>query len=312
MNRMMMTVGALLVAVAGLQAQQVTLKQDWTAGDYLWSLQAKQNVTVTLPDGQEMPAQTDDLRLVCQITVKGLPQDQRSFTFQVKEIRQEMQTPMGAMSYDSTAPTSQNPMLRREYEPLLNTAVEMIVGSDGKIVEIKGVDEINSQLQPFGLGSRVASALYSEDKLRELLKPSEFPASPVSVGQTWVTTQDVPMAELGQGKLQMQTTLQKIRQSPQGPLAVVKGEGTLKAVGGATEEGMPQEVTFQIQAATVHNLNRNLSQESKGRMKGKFEAGGPGQVATIDQETLITLTPGRYQPPAQTQPSQDKVPASQP
>ena len=295
MKRNVMMLAVLLVVAGSASAQQVTLKQDWAPGDYVMTVDNRMDNVIVTPDGREMPAKME-MHLVQQVTVADLPGGQKSMRIQAKEIRSSMQTPMGPMSFDSTDPAPQNPMMRQTFDTMLKSAIEVIY-ADGQIVEVRGVEKLGGPGSP-------GKEIYNQEHLVEIIKPSYLPSGPVSVGSTWTSTQDMPLGAMGLGKLTYQNTLKEIRQTPQGQVAVLDVTGTM--TNDPARPGMAKNVNYTVKATLLHDFQHNHQQQNESLMSGEMELSEPGSTETMRMKqtvkNTVVFTTGQYQAPTPTQP----------
>ena len=115
-----------------------------------------------------------------------------------KAIQAKMTAPTGVMEYDSTMPAEANDvnnpvgqMFRQMFGPMVGQSFTFKVTSKGKVVEIKGFQEMmekmmndNPAMAPM---KEYMKSLFSEDYAKMIVSNSitPFPAQTVAVGDTW-------------------------------------------------------------------------------------------------------------------------------
>lgn len=194
------TLAAVLLA-ASVQAQPVTLRYHWTKGEvveYRFTLQTSSSVS-GIPGRDDSSTQQNVTQRI-RLTVDDVSADGvASMHEMVTQIRSEMQTPTGKVTYDTTEPgkASDDPVagtMAKMFGAIIGEPIAIALGPDGSVRKVEGgsrlIDRIGESIKADRnavMMSQALRSLYSDEALRSMLQQtfSRLPDGPVKAGDTW-------------------------------------------------------------------------------------------------------------------------------
>ena len=192
---------AVLLPLALAGAQPVSLRYHWTKGEvveYRFTLQSKSSVSGV--PGRDDSSTEQNVTQRIRLTVDDVSGDgAASMHEMVTQIRSEMQTPMGKVTYDTTEPgkASDDPVvgtMAKMFGAVIGEPIAIVLGPDGSVRKVEGgsrlIDRIGESVKADRnavMMSQALRSLYSDEALRSMLEQtfSKLPAGPVNAGDTW-------------------------------------------------------------------------------------------------------------------------------
>ncbi len=192
---------ASLSATAPLSAQPVTLRYRWTKSEvveYRFTLQSKSSVS-GIP-GRDGSSTEQNITQRIRLTVDDVSADgAASMHEMVMQIRSEMQTPTGKVTFDTSNPgkASDDPIaatMAKIFAAVIGEPISIVLGPDGSVRKVEGGSRL---IERIGEGikadknevmmSQALRSLYSDEALRRMLEQtfSKLPDTAVNVGDTW-------------------------------------------------------------------------------------------------------------------------------
>ena len=301
---------ALIGMAAGAYGQgdggKVEIRQWAIPGEYEATMEMVMDQAMTV-DGQVQPKQRMEQMLVTKVRVgEAEPEGDRQIEMRFDRIKQVVKRGAQTLSYDSAGDQAkQNEELARAYRPLLGIKMSIVVGPDGKVKEVTGLEEFWKKLAEEN--PRVAETLKDMQKqmgdqvVKELISKGRdlMPAGGAAVGQSWKNDKTVGVPFLGEVKLVQDCKLTKVEKTQDGRMAVIdyKGKMTLPKDAKVQVGMVSLEFTafaMNQEGQVLYNIDTGMSdasltQEAKMEMTGKDERGKAIEM-TLKQEGTVKVS----------------------
>ncbi|MCE9594873.1 MAG: hypothetical protein K8S98_11850 [Planctomycetes bacterium] len=213
-------------------------------------------------------------------------------------------TGMGAMSYDSTrtgdAAKKNDPKLAKIFEPMLQAQLSMKLEPTGRVVEIKGMQEMFEKSfgaaasdNPMDVASIMKDA-FNEDAIKRLVEINVFPAEPIAPGKKWnrAATQKLPM--MGNLQFDFENTFVGVEEHAGVRCAKIQlgGKMTLEPV---ADKRMPMNVSMDstsISGTMFFDLDKGrlVELETNTEMDMHLSAGGEASAGMKMDMTMSGTT----------------------
>ena len=195
----LLTGSALALAVAPIlvlatpstaKAEDVTFAPKWESGKRYVFAQGMGGKSKMKMGELEMDTNVD-AEFVMGITVSDGEEGAQNLTWTYDAVKMDMEMMGQKMAFDSSDPSSGNPMLAPVFKTLTDMTVTGTLTDEGKLknVEVTGDGADNPMLQGFGLGKE------SLAQTVENLSGDHFPDKAVAVGDTWEHTTEFPVPQ---------------------------------------------------------------------------------------------------------------------
>lgn len=213
-------------------------------------------------------------------------------------------TGMGAMSYDSTrtgdAAKKNDPKLAKIFEPMLQAQLSMKLEPSGRVVEMKGLQEmLDKSFGPVTSsgGMDVASILkdaFNDDAVKRLVEINVFPTEPISPGKKWhrEAAQKLPM--MGNLKLDIENTFVGVEEHAGVRCAKIQLGGTMK-LEPVADARMPMQASMDstsISGTMFFDLEKGrlVEVETNTEMDMHLSAGGEASAGMKMDMTISGVT----------------------
>jgi hypothetical protein len=211
---------------------------------------------------------------------------------------------MGNQRFDSDAgdKAEDNNSMSLIAAPWLGRKLELVLGADNSIKEIKGYKELMEAVDNSALGDMLYENLragMTEDNMGRSLHGGLFdyyPEKPVAVGDTWTRTVANPAQTLGTIEVTYNAKLDKIEERDGRKVAVITYTTSSKLTSaGQSPMGTPELVDSKGQGTAVVDIETGLpiEQSNEGARILKFtqpgQDGAAGQQMTLDGQTKSSL-----------------------
>jgi hypothetical protein len=208
-----------------LAQEKVSLKIAPKAGVYINSVQTDLENKTTV-DGAEQPGQTMSMLMEMKMTIKEPDASGvRDIVAQYTRIKQSMKAGAMTMSYDSDAKDNAGNEMDAMFRPLLDAPLNIKMDRDGKITEVKGLNEMWDKLAKSStmMGPMVASMkqmINNESMATDMdLGRSLLPANPVAQGDTYTAKPELVLPFVGKIQGDLEGKVVSLKQAAAGPEA---------------------------------------------------------------------------------------------
>lgn len=304
---------ALLVVSAGsADAQTVTLRYRWTAGDSLtYRMTNRTNSVISgMPGRGEVTVDQSITQVITVTAAEVAPDGAATLRQSFQSVRMEMNGPMGTAVYDSSAPDKNpGPMaeaMGKVMGSLVGESLTMVMAPDGSVRRVDGASRILDKMLRNISGDPTAApaaqglkSMLSDDALKTTLSQSfsRMPAAAVKAGDVW--TGQIAMGNEAIGRIVGTSafTLKAIEGAADAPVARIAVGLTLKQEVAPTPSG-PMGMVMTLgdskgEGEIVFNVARGRIQRSTMRtgMPSTMTMAGPdGAPVTRRNQTTTTMT----------------------
>jgi len=319
MQRTLLSIWVVLSIAAGAAwaAEKIVLKTKYTPGTYVSTMSTHMDTVTQMAQGMSI-TQKVKMLIITEIAVQKPGPEGQKIEMTYKRIKQSITGGPISMSYDSEdPPDQQDSMLSGIYKGLLGTKLTMLLGPDGRVVEVRGFDEMWGKLAKESPGAANIMAQmkkqFGQQTLEQTVSAADqyLPGKPVAKGESWVVAhkQEIPM--MGLVDVTQNCKLTDIIKTPAGKIAVIDISSKIASDTPAT---MPAESTMPVsisktdirQSGTMKmNVKLGMMTQMKLDQKSLIEMQGPGaagdsptrMTVTTRGTTEVTVQPGKYTPP---------------
>jgi len=276
-------------------------------GQYEATVEMAMDQAMTV-DGQVQPKQRMEQMLVTRITVgEPRPDGGRVLEVAFTRIKQVAKRGGETLSYDSDGEEAkQNEQLAQAYKPLLAVKMTVVIGPDGQVEEVTGLEAFWKKLAEANpeaaetikeMQKQMGDSMVKEviSKGRELV-----PAGGVVVGQPWKNDRKVAVPFVGEVRLVQDGELTKVERTNAGEVAVIeyKGKMTLPKNAGVQVGAVSLKfLAFEMhqEGQLLYNLDAgltdaSLTQEAKMELSGRDERGKTVDIAIRQEGTVKVST----------------------
>ena len=291
---MKLAITTALLLFATLPGQAVELKLKWQPGKRYVFVQETTS-TATVPMG-DLKMETNSR--MTQTMYNDVTAHEKGSSVQTSFKSIVMKTMMNgavAMEFDSSDPAKSGGLIGDALAPIAKAKFDTIYDKDGKVVEIKGLDEIQDAAQ-MGLGKGELEAMAKQSA-------ALLPGKDVQPGDTWETKVDVPLGALGKDAVLKYTCkLESVGDKDGKKVATISMTGEMKM---DLNDGGEQLLTVEAKKITgtmIFDLALGQPVETKTSMKlemgvpGGLPGGAPGQgapgkmpVEAVSVQTLASV-----------------------
>jgi hypothetical protein len=207
--------------------QDVTLRYRWTKGETLRYRATQQNTTTFsgLPGGMgDMTIDQSQVQVLRTVAEDVSPDGTTTLRQSVESMKFEMNSPFGAMTYDSTNPSASaaNPMndvVKGIYSSLIGEPFTVVMAPTGAVQKVEGFSSIAEKMfknipqdpAAAGMLNGIKSSL-SDEAVRTMFMQSfaQFPDRPLKLGDTWNGRFDTSNPMLGGSTTLVTSTLKAV------------------------------------------------------------------------------------------------------
>lgn len=314
------------VAVLAVGCQQpnggrIELKVKYPPGTYQTTMAMDSTTAMTMADLGQEPRLVSMSMLMEMRMVYGRPgaDGRQEVTMTYTRIRQSTQAGGREMLYDSNNPEEQSSPLAPMYKPMLGAQFVAVIDADGKLVSLKGVDEL---FEKMAKENPAIAPLMNQFKkslnMRELfdLGSKFLPAQPVAIGETFEKQADLPVPMFGTLAITYHGRLLSVQKTPAGRIAIIDFSGkAVKAPAAsqpaasspaASEPGEPTSpfeqarLTLNQTGQQIFNVDKGMVQEATmiqaADVESPITAGDRQGTMTMSMKQTVKLTTTEVSP----------------
>ena len=231
------------------------------------------------------------------------PDGHQKITVAYKHVTHSMAGGGMSVNYDSAHPEDMSASLGEEdisstigaaYSAILAVPFEVLLDEAGNVIKVTRMEKSGETAaeEPPAAANNVGkdSGVEAVKAMFDLLKPLT-PGTPVATGDTWTNIRTKRTPPVGDVDIEIHCTLEEIRQTPEGQLAVIafEGKGSLKKA--KPPEGAPA-------AFSLADLIRSMDTECSGKQTIRVDTGlvvalDMDQTDRIDMLAMDTDDPER-------------------
>lgn len=309
-------------ATAPAAAEKYTLKAKYNPGRYVLEQKADIVQTMTPEGGQPTRHDISQAMTITQAISPADKQGNQTVLLGFRSVQQKISSAGSpSIEYDSQGPPQQqHPLLGATLTPLLQARVTVIVGPDGRVRSVTGMDELWDRLaeQSPAMSAMLLGMKKSlgNNMIRETMEKTAqmLPDKPVAIGESWQNELKVDMPYLGARQANQDCTLKAVRTTADGHIAVIdvlskieSSQPTQTDVGGAAVT--VEKVEFTQKGEIRFNIERGMQESAQLDQAGHLIMTMPdpttGKTAriAIDQEAKVQQKQQSDTQPPQTQPA---------
>lgn len=152
-----------------------------------------------------------------------------------ERVQMNLQSPMGSMQADSADEAPPGDPMARTLTGMAGTSYTLVFDADGKIQEVRGLEEMRDQLLEAtgGAANPMAGQIFdqiaSEEGIKNMMQQgfAAFPDGPVAPGDSWDMSFDMPMPMIGTMTTTSTLTLNRVEQRDASRVAVIDMSSTM-------------------------------------------------------------------------------------
>lgn len=279
------------------------LRETFSPGErwMLTTIMIDQTVDVEIEGDAHTQEQTINQLMVMKMVI-GEPDENGTKTATLTYERIVQQMDMGDAAemkgfYDSANPKADSP-LASQMQPLTKLRFTVTIDKDHQITDVKGFDELIEQMQKNNPQAAAMLAQMKENFGNEQIKTmfqqgtDALPKNPVAVGATWTQKIPLPVAMIGDVKIDAEYKLAEVGKQDGRDIARIemesKGELAKQAAGAG-----PANMTFEkFDLTQTGSLVYDVEKERIARteIKQAGDIGGTMTGGTLDIDQFLTLT----------------------
>ena len=287
----------------------VLLQIKWPVGNrYVYRMDMDQHGTNHIPQLPKPMQQDVTMAMTYALSVLKETAD-AGRELEMEFLANEMEVKMGdqiVMSFDSKESSkneAQNPMAA-PFRKMIGSKVRLLVGADGKVEKVVGLDEWLSTVTGDGAGpaGQMLTQQFNEGFFRQLGDfGRSLSAKPVAVGDTWPLKVEFPTGPAGKIAVDAKITLKGWEDHEQHKCAILESRGTLKGTVGDAAGPMGKmsidqgKITgrswFDPELGAMIDYVSDQAIRIKGEMPG--QPGGnqpaPGFTSELGQKITVKL-----------------------
>ncbi len=280
---------ASLCATMMLQAQvKLSFNPDKGATySYLSKLEMKGNISAA---GQEIPMNTSmDMLYAMKVTEKS--GSEVSVDYLYKELAMSMQTPMGAINYNSKNSALMNlseleKLISQVIGGLIDKALNVVLNADGSVKSVSGFQEIMAEIQkntPPAAQAMTTPLLqsFNDEAIKKSFEQSFnfYPKNTVKTGDSWTGEYSFDMAGIT-CDLQNTYTLKSVKDNT--AVISVTSVVSMKQFAGGLSGDQTGEITVDLK--TGMPKSSMMTQTIKGKLNQQ------GVEASMDMVSKMTMS----------------------
>jgi hypothetical protein len=300
-------VAILVLAMAGssFAAEKVTLKNNYQPGTQVltYSLEQRRSVPGTYI-GQRFS--TVSVAITLEMGVEKPTDQQQTIHVTFKRFKEVVES--ARLNYDSADPEKKDSPIVPAFLPLLDKSIEVILGPDGKVEEVKGMDKIWEDISVDGRAANMVldglKQQFDKRMFSQMLNVSEYlPSQPVAPGDSWNGNDDINIPKLDLGKLPTKCVLKEIN----GRIATIETSGKKSGEQDGIEYEAEKKGTLQVNVDKGQVAERQFEQNMKLQSEG-----GRGPInMELHFKVELSFKPGKYAAPVMGSESKPETPSAQ-
>ncbi len=193
------TFAIVLAASSAFAADTVTLKQQWQVGkSYSQTMTMDQSTSITMGETK----MDQKMNMVAEMTSKVTKrEDGKGKRIAIKYDRMVMNTEMAGqkMTIDSSKPAAEAGPMGNPFAAFTGKEIKMLLDENDKVTDFENFDEI---AKAAGGGNPMTSAFLNKESISRTVEQSALqalPTKPVSAGESWPFSVEMPLAGVGKG-----------------------------------------------------------------------------------------------------------------
>ncbi len=249
------TFALILAASSAFAAEAIMLKQQWQVGkSYSQKMTMDQTTSITILD-QKMD---QSMNLVAEMTsTVRKHEDGTSKRIGIKYEKMVMNTDMNGqkMTIDSSKAAADSGPMGNPFAAFTGKEIKMVVDANDKVTAFENFDEI---AKAAGGANPITSAFLNKEAISRTIQQSglqALPAKPVTPGESWPFSVEMPLAGVGKGEVKGTYTFKGVTPHGGVPCAEIAVDGTINfdmsSAGAADAENPVAKMGMKIEGGTM-------------------------------------------------------------
>lgn len=275
---------ALLLACAPAAAQDKHLLRFRFVPDHVVHTMVTQDMVMNMSMAGQNQNTTMSQHMWTMAKTKEVKDGTAAIEQTVLRIKAKMAMPMlGDIDYDSDDPESDPGMLQSMAE-LVGKTTSTRVDASGKVLDFKLPEELEGQMRSMGMDLKQA---FTQGF-------TALPEKPIGIGETWETSFDMPMGQMGKAKAKVTNKLKSV----EGDFVSIDQEIAMTLDGGMLE-GMKVEIT---KAAGTNKIDLRSGAPVEMTMDMEMKMDG-GEDMPMKMTMAMKQAMRQVEPPAKKEPA---------
>lgn len=254
----MVAILVLTMAGSSFAAEKVALKNSYRPGT--------QVMTYSLEQGRNVPGQQQKqpmrIAIAMELRIEKPAAARQVIHVTYKRFKQVVES--AGWNYDSGDDRTKDSPIAQAFTPLLDKTIDVILGPDGKVKEVNGMDKI---WETVDVDNQMAAAAlqglkqqFDKRMFSQMLNMSDFlPKGPVAPGDAWSMNDDVNIPMLGLGNLKTDCRLKDIEDG----MAMIEMSGKKAGDQNGVKYDAEKNSTMKLNVAKGQVTERRLNQTIK-------------------------------------------------
>lgn len=223
-----------------------------------------------------------------------------------ERVQMNLQSPMGNMQVDSADEAPAGDPMARALTVMAGTSYTLVFGADGKIQEVRGLEEMRDRLieATGGAANPMAGQIFdqiaSEEGIKNMMQQgfAAFPEGPVGPGDSWDMSFDMAMPMIGTMTNTATLTLNRVEQRDASRVAVIDMSSAMVVTPPEDPDspaaGMMELGDVSATGTTEWDLDRGhlLRSTQASSMQMELQTGGQEMSMLIVMNMLTELVEG--------------------
>jgi len=224
---------SVLIAVPAFAQDKVTLRLKFVPGHVVHTLQA-QDMTMNMEMGGQKMNQAMSIQMWTEAKVSDVKDGVAAIEHTYKRLKAKSDTPK--IDYDSDVEGSKAGMLA-SMSKLVGQKVTVKVDENSNLKDVSMPEDLADDLERAGV------------RLKDGFEQSAmaFPAGPIAIGETWTTTRDMAMGQMGTMKTKVTNKLVEVKDN----VATIEQKMEMDEAGSKMMPGMKVQLTKATGLAKV-------------------------------------------------------------
>ena len=275
--------------LAAAQNEAVSLRQHWEPGHVY---RQETTTLTTTPRAQKSDAQ--QTMKVVQHTQMQIAEDaknkQRLVGVTFVSVQGEIRADDKTLTYDSTSPAQQNPMLGQVFGQAVGKKFTLVYDEQDRFIDVRDMMSLSHEAGAVTSLSAVADSRNVALLFRKSLDMG-LPQLPVHVGDTWTMDETIPFPRSGEVRVQMNGTFAAIEDHDGRPHAKIVFEGKFGNTAARADRPVSMtEITSDSSMSGLLFFDLKRRVVSLGSYTTKIKLQSPGQVIPFEQKVISKIT----------------------
>ena len=286
---------AFALTAAPTAAQKVTLRWKYRAGDELvYRVRNHQDMYLSMG-----AANSSDQTQTMRWRVTGVsPEGDATIVMTTERVQIETQGMGGNVKYDSDSGEPPTDPTLKTAAAMAGMNYTMVVGADGSVKSIQGIDELRERMlaslppDQVAMMQTMAGDLFTEESLTRMAQQNVqvFPGEAVAPGYTWKRSFSMPVPMLGTMTTNTTFTLTGTEQREGRTVAKIETIGDISiAADSASPVPMPMDLSDAKMSGNIDfDTDRGILDSSTTNMNMQMDVNAGGQQMSMTMSQVMT------------------------